>query len=62
MKNFKGYGVNWNEENNRVYVFKGTAPFCVAKIFMERDGKYMLFDVDTPNDLLNMITDFSINF
>lgn len=59
---FPNYMVDYSAANNRVFVFKDEEPFCIAKIFLERHGKYMVFDVDTPDGLLEMIADYSMNF
>lgn len=59
---FPNYMVDYSAANNRVFVFKDEEPFCIAKIFLERHGKYMVFDVDTPDGLLEMIADYSMKF
>ena len=59
---FPNYMVDYSTANNRVFVFKDEEPFCIAKIFLERHGKYMVFDVDTPDMLLEMIADYSEEF
>lgn len=60
--NFPNYMVDYSQVNNRVFIFKGEEPFCIAKIFLERHGKYMVFDVNTPDMLLEMIADYSLEF
>lgn len=60
--NYPSYMVDYSPVNNRVFVFKDEEPFCIAKIFLERRGKYMVFDVDTPDGLLEMIADYSMKF
>lgn len=60
--NYPSYMVDYSKFNNRVFIFKDEEPFCVAKIFLERHGKYMVFDVDTPDGLLEMIADYSMEF
>lgn len=59
---FPNYTVDYTPVNNRVFVFKDDDPFCIAKIFLERHGKYMVFDVDIPDMLLEMIADYSEGF
>ena len=59
---FPNYMVDYSAANNRVFVFKDEEPFCIAKIFLERRSKYMVFDVDTPDGLLEMIADYSMRF
>ena len=59
---FPNYMVDYSPENNRVFVFKDEEPFCIAKIFLERHGKYMVFDVNIPDVLLEMIADYSAEF
>lgn len=59
---FPNYMVDYSSVNNRVFVFKDKEPFCIAKIFLERHGKYMVFDVNTPGMLLEMIADYSQEF
>ena len=54
--------VDYSPANNRVFVFKDEEPFCIAKIFLERHGKYMVFDVNIPDMLLEMIADYSQGF
>lgn len=60
--NYPNYMVDYRPVNNRVFVFKDEEPFCIAKIFLERRNKYMVFDVDTPDGLLEMIADYSMKF
>lgn len=60
--NYPNYMVDYSPVNNRVFVFKDEEPFCIAKIFLERRCKYMVFDVDTPDGLLEMIADYSMKF
>lgn len=60
--NYPSYMVDYSKINNRVFIFKDEEPFCIAKIFLERHGKYMVFDVDTPDGLLEMIADYSMEF
>lgn len=59
---FPNYMVDYSPANNRVFVFKDEEPFCIAKIFLERHGKYMVFDVNIPDMLLEMIADYSQGF
>lgn len=59
---FPDYMVDYSWTNNRVFIFKDEEPFCIAKIFLERHGKYMVFDVNIPNMLLEMIADYSMEF
>lgn len=59
---FPNYMVDYSPENNQVFIFKDEEPFCVAKIFLERHGKYMVFDVNIPDMLLEMIADYSQEF
>lgn len=59
---FPNYMVDYSPANNRVFVFKDEEPFYIAKIFLERRSKYMVFDVDTPDGLLEMIADYSMKF
>ena len=33
---FPNYMVDYSAANNRVFVFKDEEPFCIAKIFLER--------------------------
>ena len=61
VNEFKGYRAEYSKENNRVFIFKDEEPFTIAKIFMERKAKYMLFTTDLPNELFNLITDYSIS-
>lgn len=60
--NYPSYMVDYSPVSNRVFVFKDEEPFCIAKIFLERHSKYMVFDVDTPDGLLEMIADYSEEF
>ena len=60
--NFPNYMVDYSQVNNRVFIFKDEEPFCIAKIFLERHGKYMVFDVNIPDMLLEMIADYSLEF
>lgn len=60
--NYPNYMVDYSPVNNRVFVFKDEEPFCIAKIFLERHAKYMVFDVDIPDRLLEMIADYSMEF
>lgn len=60
--NYPNYMVDYSPINNRVFVFKDEEPFCIAKIFLERRSKYMVFDVDIPDGLLEMIADYSMKF
>lgn len=60
--NYPSYMVDYSPVNNRVFVFKDEEPFCIAKIFLERHSKYRVFDVDTPDGLLEMIADYSMKF
>ena len=59
---FPNYMVDYSTANNLVFVFKDEEPFCIAKIFLERHGKYMVFDVNIPDMLLEMIADYSMEF
>ena len=59
---FPNYMVDYSPANNRVFVFKDEEPFCIAKIFLERHGKYMAFDVNIPDMLLEMIADYRQGF
>lgn len=59
---FPNYMVDYSPVNNRVFIFKGEEPFCIAKIFLERHGKYMVFDVNISDVLLEMIADYSQEF
>lgn len=61
VNEFEGYRAEYSKENNRVFIFKDSEPFTIAKIFLERKAKYMLFTTDLPNDLFNLIADFSIS-
>lgn len=61
VRQFKNYHAEYSKENNRVFIFKDDEPECVVKIFLERNSKYMVFDVNTPNDLLNLIADYTHN-
>lgn len=61
VNEFKGYRAEYSKENNRVFIFKDEEPFTIAKIFMERKAKYMLFTTDLPNELFNLIADYSIS-
>ena len=58
---FKGYRAEFSKENNRVFIFKEDEPFTIAKIFLERKAKYMLFTTDIPEKLFNLIADYSIS-
>lgn len=60
--NYPSYMVDYSPVNNRVFVFKDEEPFCIAKIFLERRSMFMVFDVDTPDGLLEMIADYSMKF
>lgn len=59
---FPNYMVDYSAANNQVFVFKDEEPFCIAKIFLERHGKYMVFDVNIPDMLLEIIADYSQEF
>lgn len=59
---FLNYMVDYSPANNRVFVFKDEDPFCIAKIFLERHCKYMVFDENIPDMLLEMIADYSEEF
>lgn len=61
VSEFKGYRAEYNKENNRVFIFKEGEQFTICKIFMERKSKYMLFTTDIPENLFNLIADFSIS-
>lgn len=61
VNEFKGFRAEYSKENNRVFIFKDTEPFTVAKIFLERKGKYMLFTTELPEKLFNLIADYSIS-
>ena len=61
VNEFEGYRAEYSKENNRVFIFKDTEPFTIAKIFLECKAKYMLFTTDLPNDLFNLIADYSIS-
>lgn len=59
---FFNYMVDYSSVSDRVFVFKDEEPFCIAKIFLERHSKYMVFDVNTPDMLFEMIADYSEKF
>lgn len=61
VNEFKGFQAEYSKENNRVFIFKDTEVFAIAKIFLERKGKYMLFTTELPNELFNLIADYSIS-
>ena len=61
VSEFEGYRAEYSKENNRVFIFKESEPFCIAKIFMERKAKYMLFTTDLPEKLFSLIADYSIS-
>ncbi|WP_289146122.1 hypothetical protein [uncultured Megamonas sp.] len=61
VNDFKGYRAEFSKENNRVFIFKEDEPFTIAKIFLERKAKYMLFTTDIPEKLFNLIADYSIS-
>ena len=61
VNEFKGYRAEYSKENNRVFIFKDAEIFAIAKIFLERKGKYMLFTTELPENLFNLIADFSIS-
>ena len=44
-----------------MFIFKDTEIFAIAKIFLERKGKYMLFTTELPDKLFNLIADYSIS-
>lgn len=58
---FEGYRAEYSQENNRVFIFKDGETFTIAKIFLERKAKYMLFTTDIPEELFNLIADYSIS-
>ena len=61
VNDFKGYRAEFSKENNRVFIFKEDEPFTIAKIFLERKAKYMLFTTDIPVKLFNLFADYSIS-
>ena len=61
VSEFEGYRAEYSKENNRVFVFKDTEIFAIAKIFLERKGKYMVFTTELPDKLFNLIADYSIS-
>lgn len=61
VNEFKGFRAEYSKENNRVFIFKDTEPFTIAKIFLEHKGKYMLFTTELPEKLFNLIADYSIS-
>lgn len=61
VNEFEGYQAEYSKENNRVFIFKDSKTFCIAKIFLERKAKYMLFTTDLPEKLFNLIADYSIS-
>ena len=61
VNEFKGYQAEYSKENNRVFIFKDEEPFTICKIFMEHKAKYMLFTTDIPEELFNLIADYSIS-
>ena len=61
VNEFEGYQAEYSKENNRVFIFKDTEIFAIAKIFLERKGKYMLFTTELPEKLFDLIADYSIS-
>lgn len=61
VNEFEGYRAEFSKENNRVFIFKEGEPFTICKIFLERKAKYMLFTTDIPEDLFDLIADYSIS-
>ena len=61
VNEFKGYRAEYSKENNRVFIFKEGEPFTICKIFLERKAKYMLFTTELPEELFNLIADYSIS-
>ena len=61
VSEFEGYRAEYSKENNRVFIFKDMEIFALAKIFLERKGKYMLFTTELPDKLFNLIADYSIS-
>ena len=61
VNEFKGYRAEYSKENKRIFIFKENEPFTICKIFLERKSKYMLFTTELPNELFNLIADYSIS-
>ena len=59
VNEFEGFRAEYSKENNRVFIFKDTEIFAIAKIFLERKGKYMLFTTELPEKLFDLIADYS---
>lgn len=61
VNEFEGYRAEYSQENNRVFVFKDGEKLAIAKIFLERKAKYMLFTTEISEEMFNLIADYSIS-